>query len=159
MLDTAREYASSHRDLSRLVRDAQRFSVNVPVIGKIAVPPPDQLAFYGVLTVLGITELIPWPVAAGLGIGHALATRYATGAATEAAEEAAEEAVEEAVEEALAGLATPAKKTAVKKAPVAKKAVKAPAKKAPAKKAAAKKAPAKKTPAKRPGAASQQPRT
>ena len=64
--------ASSHNDVSQLVRNAKRFSITLPVIGKVAVPPPNHLAFYGVLAVLGFTELIPWPVAVGLGIGHAL---------------------------------------------------------------------------------------
>lgn len=111
MLDSAREFLSSHNDVTRLVHNAQRFSLNVPVIGKVSVPPPDQLAFYGVLTVLGVTELIPWPVALGLGVGHALATRHATEAAAEAAEEAVAEAI---VDEAAAAGApvefSPAKK-------------------------------------------------
>lgn len=85
MLDSAREFVSSHvashEDVSKLVRNAQRFSVNLPLIGRVSVPPPDQLAFYGVLAVLGVTEVIPWPVAVGLGAGHALATRHATEAA------------------------------------------------------------------------------
>lgn len=120
MLDSAKEFVAGHHDVSKLVRDARRFSVNVPLIGKVSVPPPDQLAFYGVLGVLGVTELIPWPVALGLGVGHALATRHATEAAVEAAEE--------------------------ETAPVVRKAPRktAPAKKAPAKKAAAAKAPSRK---------------
>jgi hypothetical protein len=72
VLDFAQDFVSSHNDVSQLVRDAKRFSVNIPVIGKVAVPPPNHLAFYGVLAVLGFTELIPWPVAVGLGVGHAL---------------------------------------------------------------------------------------
>ena len=126
-MESAREFVASHHDVTKLVRDAQRFSVNVPLVGKVSVPPPDQLAFYGVLAVLGVTELIPWPVALGLGAGHALATRYATEAAAEAATEAAEESATE----------TPAKKAPARKTP----AKKAPAKKTPAKKVAAKKAP------------------
>ena len=98
MLDSARKFVSSHNDVTALVRGATRFSVNVPVVGKVTVPPPDQLAFYAVLGLLGATELIPWPIAVGLGVGHALATRHAT----EAAEDAATEAVSVAVAEATA---------------------------------------------------------
>jgi len=81
MLGSARKFVSSHNDVTELVRGATRFSVNVPIVGKVTVPPPDQLAFYAVLGVLGATELIPWPIAVGLGVGHALATRHATEAA------------------------------------------------------------------------------
>lgn len=140
MLDSAREFVSSHNDVSKLVRNAQRFSVQLPVIGKVSVPPPDQLAFYGVLAVLGVTELIPWPIAVGLGVGHALATRHATGVATETATEAAEDAVAEALVAEAEGHGaavsfTPAKKAAKPApagTPVAKK---TPARKAPTKKA------------------------
>lgn len=118
MLDSARDFVSAHHDVSKLVRDARKFSVNVPVFGRISVPPPDQLAFYSVLGLLGITELIPWPIALGLGVGHALATRHATEAAVEAAEEAVGEAVEEA------GITAPAKvaarRTSAKKPPAKK---------------------------------------
>lgn len=137
MLDSARNFVSSHvsshTEVSELVRGAQRFSVRIPLVGKVSVPPPDHLAFYGVLGVLGVTELIPWPVALGLGLGHALTTRHAA--------EAAVEAVIEATDEKGGGAA----ETPVKKAP----AKKAPARKAPVKKAAAKKTPAKKTAAKK----------
>ena len=118
MLESAREFVSSHNDVSRLVRDARRFTVQVPLVGKITVPPPDQLAFYGVLTVLGVTELIPWPVALGLGVGHALATRHATEAAAEVATEVAETAVSDAFPlDAPEEPVVSARKTPVKRAP------------------------------------------
>ncbi|MFA5707297.1 hypothetical protein [Mycolicibacterium sp.] len=124
--------------MSELVRDARRFSVKIPVVGKVSVPPPDHLAFYGVLGALGVTELIPWPVALGLGVGHALTTRHAAETAVEAAIEATDDNSGVAAE-------TPAKKSPAKKAPAKKAAAKIPAKKTPAKKSTARKAPAKKT--------------
>jgi len=142
MLDSVRNYVSSHlsshSDVSELVRDARRFSVKIPVVGKVSVPPPDHLAFYGVLGALGVTELIPWPVALGLGVGHALTTRHAAETAVEAAIEATDDNSGVAAE-------TPAKKSPAKKAPAKKAAAKIPAKKTPAKKSTARKAPAKKT--------------
>ncbi|BBZ05614.1 hypothetical protein MCHIJ_50510 [Mycolicibacterium chitae] len=147
MLDSVRNYVSSHlsshSDVSELVRDARRFSVKIPVVGKVSVPPPDHLAFYGVLGALGVTELIPWPVALGLGVGHALTTRHAAETAVEAAIEATDDNSGVAAE--TPAKKSPAKKAPAKKAPVKKAAAKIPAKKTPAKKSTARKAPAKKT--------------
>ncbi len=63
---------SSHRDIVRRVREAQSFSVNVPALGHVQVPRPEQLAFYGALGALAAIEIIDWPVALLLGVGHAL---------------------------------------------------------------------------------------
>jgi hypothetical protein len=86
MLHSVRDFVTSHNDVSKLVRDAEKFSVKVPVLGKISVPPPKHLAFYGVLGVLGATEVVPWPVAVGIGVGHALTVRTAGAAASAPAE-------------------------------------------------------------------------
>lgn len=63
---------STHRDIVRRVRDAQSFSVSLPLVGKVQVPRPEQLAFYGALGALAAVEIIEWPVALVLGVGHAL---------------------------------------------------------------------------------------
>lgn len=63
---------SAHRDIVRRVRDAQSFSVSLPLVGRVQVPRPEQLAFYGALGVLAAVEIIEWPVALVLGVGHAL---------------------------------------------------------------------------------------
>lgn len=79
MLDSACKFVSSHVtsqvDASALVRDARRFSLRLPVVGRVAVPPPKQLAFYGVLAGLAAAQVVEWPVAVALGVGHALTTR------------------------------------------------------------------------------------
>ena len=48
---------------------AQRFSLKLPLIGSVPVPPPDQLAFLGALGALVAFELIDWPVALVMGVG------------------------------------------------------------------------------------------
>lgn len=63
---------SAHRDVVRRVRDAQSFSVSLPLVGRVQVPRPEQLAFYGALGALAAVEIIDWPVALVLGVGHAL---------------------------------------------------------------------------------------
>jgi hypothetical protein len=62
----------SHRDVTRRVRDADRFALQLPVVGRVPIPRPDQLAFYGALAGLVAIELVDWPVAVAIGVGHAL---------------------------------------------------------------------------------------
>lgn len=76
MLTTARSLVASNRDAAKLVEAAQKFSIRLPVIGKVSVPPPDQLAFYGVLGLLAAVEVIDWPVALAIGVGQAVMARH-----------------------------------------------------------------------------------
>jgi hypothetical protein len=63
---------SSHRDVAQQVRDADRFALQLPVLGRVPFPRPDQLAFYGALAALVVVDLVDWPVAVAIGAGHAL---------------------------------------------------------------------------------------
>jgi hypothetical protein len=71
MAETSRP-ALSQRDAVRRVQEAQSFTVNLPVVGRVRVPRPEQLAFYGALGVLAAVEIIEWPVALVLATGHLL---------------------------------------------------------------------------------------
>jgi hypothetical protein len=62
----------SHRDTAQRVREADRFALQLPVVGRVPFPRPDQLAFYGALAALVAVELVEWPVAVAIGAGHAL---------------------------------------------------------------------------------------
>lgn len=64
--------ATGHRAAVQRVRDARGFAVTLPVVGKVRVPRPEQLAYYGALGLLAATEIIEWPVALVLGAGHML---------------------------------------------------------------------------------------
>ena len=145
MFAMTRSLMSAQRDASKRVAEARRFSVRLPLVGTVRVPPPDQLAFYGVLGGLAVLELIDWPVALAMGLGSALVARHFS-----ELEQREEQLVAPTPAPVAAVAPAPAKKGPAKQAP----AKKTPAKKAPAKKAVkkapAKKAPAKKTPAKRP---------
>lgn len=66
------EDRSSHRATARRVADANRFALQLPVVGRVPLPRPDQLAFYGALAALVAVEMIEWPVALAIGAGHAL---------------------------------------------------------------------------------------
>ena len=117
--------------------------MRLPLVGTVRVPPPDQLAFYGVLGGLAVLELIDWPVALAMGLGSALVARHFSELEQREDQLVAPRAAPVA---AVAPAPVPAKKAPAKTAPV-KKAVKT----VPAKKVVpGKKAPAKKAPAKRP---------
>jgi hypothetical protein len=62
----------SHREVAAIVRTADRFALQLPVVGRVPIPRPDQLAFYGALAGLVAVELVDWPVAVAIGVGHAL---------------------------------------------------------------------------------------
>ncbi len=76
MFAMTRSLLSGQRDASKRVAEARRFSVRLPLVGTVRVPPPDQLAFYGVLGGLAVLELIDWPVALAMGLGSALVARH-----------------------------------------------------------------------------------
>jgi xanthosine utilization system XapX-like protein len=61
-----------HRDAVNRIREAESFAVTLPLVGRVQVPRPEQLAFYGALGALAAVEIIEWPVALVLGVGHAL---------------------------------------------------------------------------------------
>jgi hypothetical protein len=62
----------SHKATARRVREADRFALQLPVVGRVPFPRPDQLAFYGALAALVAAELVEWPIAVAIGAGHAL---------------------------------------------------------------------------------------
>ncbi|MFC6085224.1 hypothetical protein [Sphaerisporangium aureirubrum] len=53
--------------------------VDVPVLGRVTLPSVDRLAFYGALGTLVALQLVEWPVALIIGIGHYLAEQHFSG--------------------------------------------------------------------------------
>ena len=49
-------------------------SLHLPVIGTVRLPSTSQLAFLGGLGLLAAADVIEWPVALAVGVGHALIT-------------------------------------------------------------------------------------
>ena len=150
MFSMTRSLMSAQRDASRRVAAAQRFAIRLPLVGTVHVPPPDQLAFYGVLGGLAVLELIDWPVALAMGLGSALVARHFSELEEREEEQRAapiapvtrlkavapapvKKAVPNGLAKKTSAKKAPAKKAAAKKAPVKKAVTKAPAKKAPAK--------------------------
>ncbi|BBZ49719.1 hypothetical protein H7H82_01515 [Mycobacterium heidelbergense] len=66
----------SQREAVEKIREGETFVVNVPVIGQMEIPRPEQLAYYGGLAALAALELIDWPVALVIAAGHLLASNH-----------------------------------------------------------------------------------
>lgn len=60
----------SHRNAVDRVLAAQGFAVDLPVLGRVRIPRPEQLAYYGALGALTAAGIIEWPVAVVLATGH-----------------------------------------------------------------------------------------
>jgi hypothetical protein len=67
---------ASHRNAVERVREAETFVVQLPVVGRVRIPRPDQLAYYGGLAALAAIEIIDWPVALVIAAGHLLASNH-----------------------------------------------------------------------------------
>ncbi|WP_062982537.1 hypothetical protein [Nocardia anaemiae] len=61
---------TSHGNAVDRVLAAQGFAVDLPVIGRVRLPRPEHLAYYGALSALAAAEIIEWPVAVALAAGH-----------------------------------------------------------------------------------------
>jgi hypothetical protein len=66
----------SHAQAVQQVREAESFAVNLPVVGHVDIPRPEQLAFYGGVAALAALQIIEWPVALAITAGHVLATQH-----------------------------------------------------------------------------------
>jgi hypothetical protein len=58
------------------IREGETFAINLPVLGQVEIPRPEQLAYYGGLAALATLELIDWPVAVVIAAGHLLASNH-----------------------------------------------------------------------------------
>jgi hypothetical protein len=65
-----------HRSAVQRVREAETFTVTLPIVGRVRIPRPDQLAYYGALAGLAALEIIDWPIAVAIGAGHVLASQH-----------------------------------------------------------------------------------
>lgn len=53
--------------------------VEIPMLGEVAVPPPDKVAYYAGLGVLAALQVIEWPLALVITAGHLLADQHMSG--------------------------------------------------------------------------------
>ncbi|AFM14930.1 hypothetical protein Mycch_0103 [Mycolicibacterium chubuense NBB4] len=62
----------SHRNVSDQIREKETVIVDLPWLGRTRLPRPDQVVYYGGLAALAALQIVEWPVAVVLGVGHAL---------------------------------------------------------------------------------------
>lgn len=53
----------------------ERIAVNLPFLGTVPLPHPEQLAYYLGIGALVALEVVEWPAALVLGLGHAMITQ------------------------------------------------------------------------------------
>ncbi|ANS31413.1 putative membrane protein [Rhodococcus opacus] len=56
------------------VRRGERFAVTLPILGRVSIPRPKQLAFFTDLGALAALGIIDWPVALVIAAGQVLAS-------------------------------------------------------------------------------------
>jgi hypothetical protein len=76
MVEKKSRRGTSQREAVQHIREGETFAVNLPVVGRVQVPRPEQLAYFGGLAALAAFELIDWPVAAVIAAGHILANNH-----------------------------------------------------------------------------------
>ncbi|GFG63496.1 hypothetical protein MKUB_09860 [Mycobacterium kubicae] len=76
MAEKKARQATSQREAVEKIRAGETFAVNLPVVGQVTIPRPDQLAYYGGLAALAAFELIDWPVALVIAAGHVMASNH-----------------------------------------------------------------------------------
>ncbi|OBB82770.1 hypothetical protein A5760_12140 [Mycobacterium colombiense] len=67
---------TTQREAVEKVREGETFVVNLPAVGQVEIPRPEQLAYFGGLAALAALELIDWPVALVIAAGHLLASSH-----------------------------------------------------------------------------------
>lgn len=68
----------AQRESARRVEEGKTYSLRLPIVGRVPVPSPRQLALYAALGGLAAIELIDWPVALMMGVGSAIISRQLT---------------------------------------------------------------------------------
>jgi hypothetical protein len=76
MVESKSRRKVSQREAVQHIREGETFAVNLPVLGQVEIPRPEQLAYYGGLALLATFELIDWPVAMVIAAGHILASNH-----------------------------------------------------------------------------------
>ncbi len=67
---------TSQREAVNQIRAGESFAVNLPIVGKVDIPRPEQIAYYGGLAALAALEIIDWPIAVVIVAGHVLANNH-----------------------------------------------------------------------------------
>ncbi|WP_413644504.1 hypothetical protein [Micromonospora sp. RTP1Z1] len=74
MSTLTRQLSGTHETLRTYCR-----RVEIPLLGEVAVPPPDKVTYYAGLGVLAALQVIEWPLALVITAGHLLADQHMSG--------------------------------------------------------------------------------
>jgi hypothetical protein len=69
--DTTRH--STMHSAAGVAREKNSLSITLPGVGQLRLPPPDHLAYLAGITTLAVLDIIEWPIALTLAVGHLLA--------------------------------------------------------------------------------------
>jgi hypothetical protein len=76
MAEKKARQATTQAEAVEKVREGETFVINLPMLGQIEIPRPEQLAYYGGVAALAAFELIDWPVALVIAAGHLMASNH-----------------------------------------------------------------------------------
>lgn len=74
---TPKPASSGHRghQAARKVRQQENVRISLPIVGPVDLPHPQQLAYLAGIGLLAALEVIEWPAALALAVGHTLVTQ------------------------------------------------------------------------------------
>ncbi|MFI7606897.1 hypothetical protein ACIBTV_17385 [Micromonospora sp. NPDC049366] len=70
---------SRHLNGARETVEIYSRRVQVPMLGEMAVPPVDRLAYYAGIGLLAAVQIIEWPLALVITAGHLLSDQHFSG--------------------------------------------------------------------------------
>ena len=76
MAEKKARQAASQAEAVEKIREGETFVINLPLVGQVEIPRPEQLAYYGGVAALAAFELIDWPVAVVIAAGHLMAANH-----------------------------------------------------------------------------------
>jgi hypothetical protein len=56
-----------------VAREKNSLSITLPGVGQLRLPPPEHLAYLAGIATLTVLDIIEWPIALTLAVGHILA--------------------------------------------------------------------------------------
>ncbi|GAA4993228.1 hypothetical protein [Actinopolymorpha pittospori] len=61
---------SGYRAATERAIERRRLHLTLPLVGSVALPPPERLVWYAGLVTMGALGIIEWPVVAVISVGH-----------------------------------------------------------------------------------------
>jgi hypothetical protein len=72
----ARTQHAPGRAAALSVQRREHVTVSLPLLGRVQLPHPQDMAYYGGIGALVVLEMLEWPAAVALAVGHALTSQH-----------------------------------------------------------------------------------